>query len=375
MISTFFPAFSEALNTNRIPFGSFYLNDLLFPDASAEACPEITLSLSVQDNHHVIRQPFLCLSAVCGIVIGGIGAWKLLASRSSVSKLWIVSFLAFGVMNLSAVWLHCLWPAPSQYDLKSTSLLYPEAYPMLWMIDTYMTGVASTALLVASLETNQERQQSRTNQDGKTRRTGLFWILQGIGMTCLASFLVSLLVWLLEGVGLTFLAALLLHTGKGKMTDTDLSIRTTYPLELWYLVPPLLATIPVIHLLFGPSVVRQTATGKVVLFPEWRRKDANAADQTISYRTWTLGHTLFVSGVILPTVFGIGLDRFWCWAIHSRGGTFLWDLLTASTLTFLGCDLVFWGILVWLLDNHDLIMTRNVRRRNRTNGSGESNRV
>jgi hypothetical protein len=358
MITTFFPAFTEALNTNRIPLGSFYLNDLLFPDATAQACREITLSLSVQNHDHKIRQPVLCLTAIGGVMVGLIGALQL-SSRSSNSHIWVVSFLAFGIMNLSAIWLHCLLPSPSEYDQESSASIYPEVYPMLWMIDTYMTGVASTGLLVASLlETNQKR-QSQTND--KARWHLLFWLLQGIGLACLASFVLNLAVWLLEGVGLAFLASFLLHTGKGKMVDMDLSIRTTYPLELWYLLPPLFATIPVIQLLFGPIVVRHPSSGEIGVFPEWRRKNnASTTEEatTSKSRTWTLAHTLFVTSLLLTTFFGIGLDRFWCWAIHSRpgGGTFgffLWDLLTNSTLTFLACDLAFLGILIWLLDNYD----------------------
>eukprot|EP00980_Cylindrotheca_fusiformis_P001876 scaffold429_cov114-Cylindrotheca_fusiformis.AAC.3 len=362
MITTFFPAVNEALNSNRIPLGSFFLNDLLFPDATAEACPEITLSVSTQHHDSIIRQPVLCLCAVGGAMVGLVGAYKLALLKSpSLTKLWVVSFFSFGVMNLSAIWLHCLLPAPSQYDKDSPLISYPEAYPMLWMIDTYTTGVAATALLVASLSTNEQRRQSPQSNNDKAQWNNLFGVLQGIGVACLASFLVSLLVWMLEGVGSTFLASFLLHTGRGKKVDMNLNIRHTYPLELWYLVPPFLATVPVIQLLFGPILVRQASTQVIEFFPEWRRRpDASTTERATASkrRAWNLGHTLFVTGLLLSTFIGIGLDRFWCWAIHSRPGGggltfFLWDLLTSNTLVFLGCDLAFGGILFWLLTIDD----------------------
>ena len=60
--------------------------------------------------------------------------------------------------------------------------------------------------------------------------------------------------------------------------------------------------------------------------------------------------------LILPSILGIGLDRFWCWALRSRGEESLFfvlsDLLTATTMTFLGCDLAYLAMLLWLIDKH-----------------------
>ena len=96
----------------------------------------------------------------------------------------------------------------------------------------------------------------------------------------------------------------------------------TYPLELWYLVPPILAGLPLILLMFGNLLLG---------YPK-------------SEFQWTMGHSLLVVGAFSVGVLGIGMDRFWCWLF----GTKLWDMFTASSFTFFGCDLAFLGIQKWL---------------------------
>jgi hypothetical protein len=139
-----------------------------------------------------------------------------------------------------------------------------------------------------------------------------------------------------------------------------LDSNNSFPLELWYLMPTVAATLPVINLLFGPIISRKTTSGntqKSVFFPEWSNEYAPGeigSDDRKNGRVWTNAHSLLISSIVILTVLGIGMDRFWCWAIYSRqgGGAFFafafWDLLTLPTLTFLGCDLTFLGILKYL---------------------------
>jgi len=154
--------------------------------------------------------------------------------------------------------------------------------------------------------------------------------------------------WALELVGLSFLSAFWLNIGKRRISIDPPSMEGTHTLEIWYLIPPLHATIVAIQLLFGPIVAKNPTSHRFMFFPEWQRANGES-----TLRSWTASHILFVISLILPTILGIGLDRFWCWAIHSRqsGGTFLfflWDLFTASTITFLGCDMAYLAILLWL---------------------------
>lgn len=338
-IEKFFPAFVKFL-TIQVPNGNWVFHDLLFPDATAEACPEISIHLPSMNYHAdgiTMRQPILFLSAIGGIVIGFYGAVRL----RSVSYKWVVSYAAFGMMNIVAIWIHCLLEAPDG--------LYPESYPLLWMVDTYMTGVAASALTIACLETYYySRDKSSNRSTANDEWDVMFWSIQGLGLLALASFIGNYIFWVLDLIGLSFLSALWLKTGKGRIPADPPSMEVTHALEMWYLVPPLIATVAAIQLFFGPIVGNQPTSQQRTIFPQW--------SSISSLRNLRISHIMFATSLIMPTILGIGLDRFWCWAIHSRqgGGTlafFFWDLLTASTMTFLGCDLSYLAIFLWLNDS------------------------
>ncbi|CAJ1963536.1 unnamed protein product [Cylindrotheca closterium] len=368
-IEKFFPAFTKFLTT-QVPNGSLVFHDILFPDATAETCPEITISTpqvvpsfflsgEVNEIGHaiiIIRQPMLLLAAIGGIVVGFYGAIQLSSSSSSSTSIsknnytWVVSYAAFGIMNISAIWIHCLLEAPAP------GRSYPEEYPLLWMLDTYMTGVAASALTVACFKKSHD--DNDVENDSISVDYGwdfMFWTLQGLGLVALVDFIGHYLFWIFDLIGLSFLSALWLKTGKGRIPTDRPSMAGTDALEMWYLLPPLNATIVAIQLLFGPIVVRNpttttTTTRSFTFFPQW--KDGHRGND--ASRHWTTAHIIFIISLILPSILGIGLDRFWCWAIRSRaeGGVLsvLGDLLTASTMTFLGCDLAYLAILLWLID-------------------------
>jgi hypothetical protein len=277
MIHNFFPAFEDSLNNSW--FGSILYNDWLFPDSVAQACPEITITLF----GFRLRQPILAVAALWGILLGVNGSIRLYRHKSN--NYWSMAFLTFGMMNVSAMFLHCIWSEPVPD--------YPRAHPWLWAIDCYMTGFSSICLLVASLEAMLLQIKGR-----KLLVVQLAWFfggMQSIGLGCLLWFLLA---------------------------NDDSMVALTHPLELWYLVPPALAAIPVNRLLFHDMYTHESFFGM------------------------TMGHVLALLGGISAAVLGVGMDRLWC----TIGlGHMFWDLFTSSTLMFVGCDLAFLGIQLCLL--------------------------
>jgi hypothetical protein len=219
MIEAFFPA--SVRQVERFWLGRFLLTDVVFPPEVGEICPELVMVLVVPrllgTKSIPVRQPVLAVSATWGLVIGLYCGTRLLrnmadrngnhpvvlaATRTTrpSSWWWAMAFLCFGMMNLSALPLHCLLPAP-QVD-------YPTERPMWWSMDTYMTGASSVCLLVAS---------SSEPSTKKTAVQRMGWFLHILGLACVGWF------W---------------------------STGTSLGLERWYLYPPLLAGGPVCHCLY-----------------------------------------------------------------------------------------------------------------------------
>jgi len=99
----------------------------------------------------------------------------------------------------------------------------------------------------------------------------------------------------------------------------------SYQLELWYLLPPLLAAAPVVIWVFE-DIVSEKLTSRQFLSP-------------ISF---SIGQLIFASALPVILILGLMMDHIWCSLI---GYSLARDLLSANTLVFLGCDLAFWGII------------------------------
>ena len=139
MIEAFFPAAVRRLEDNLI---GALVWPWLYPDQVAQLCPEVSISIPVgDDNNSMLRQPVLAVTAVVGMLIGLVGSIPLYQQQTK--PYWALAFLAFGLMNMVGLQLHCLLEAPINSD-------YPQAYPALWMWDCYMTGISSTFLLLAA---------------------------------------------------------------------------------------------------------------------------------------------------------------------------------------------------------------------------------
>jgi hypothetical protein len=276
MIETFFPAAVRRLQDNSVGALAW---PWLYPDQVAQLCPEVSVSIG-EDT--ILRQPVLAVSAVVGMLIGVVGSIPLYQQQTK--PYWALAFLAFGLMNMVGLQLHCLVEAPHAD--------YPQVYPMLWMWDCYMTGVSSSFLLLASL-------QDLGYLSSKSSTRWLLATQQLVGALPISFFVYR---------------------------------NNTYPLELWYLIPPLLAGPPILLLLFGNE---QLLVHWKNPYLQWRIICV-AMSKSTGCAVFLLGAVTGLSGVVLDVPF--------CFVFQNS----LFDLLTSGTLLFLGCNLAFGGIFLWL---------------------------
>jgi len=233
LLQAFFPAIIDALESTRA--GSLLLL-FLFPDDIVDQCPEV--SIQIHSGHaSFLRQPVLFLMAIVGAGIG-------LQGMRVLPKYWSLAFGAYGIMNVSAIFLHCLWPLES-------SDTYPERYPFTWTIDTYMTGVSSLGLVVASLDSYKNLKYVSI----------IFWMSHAVGVFCVLLFYLD---------------------------RHHFKIAGSLPLELWYLLPSIFAGMAVNPIMFA----------ELFLHPE-------------SFR-WTTCHKLMIYGYLCIGLLGIGLNQLLC---------------------------------------------------------------
>lgn len=123
MIETFFPV--NLAKAESYWLGEYLLNETFFPPSVAEQCPEVVVNMAGYN----IRQPILAVNAILGTFVGlkgGFELWgmvdtteenKAIGKRHqriwpATTRVWSAAFVCFGVMNLSALPLHCFLPAP-----------------------------------------------------------------------------------------------------------------------------------------------------------------------------------------------------------------------------------------------------------------------
>jgi hypothetical protein len=256
----------------------------LFPADVAILCPEATLTVSVpiiMDAVNSVRNPVLAVHAIVGIFIGIVGSRSYSMYEGG---LWSMAFFCFGGMNVAAFPLHCILPTP--YDA-------PSQYPLLWAFDCFFTGSSAMALVGASLCLYKNDRRFRKLNALFNKPTIRSWIRWNrIGFAA---------------IGLFFF-----------LPDTILM--RTLPLELWYLVPCILAGFVLLLLLLLGS--KKPKRGALTML--------------------LLGGVCVVAGPVLDAP----LCRW------TRGA--LGDALTVSTLTFAGSDLAFVGIGMWLMSTPPL---------------------
>lgn len=300
MADTFFPAAIEGLRQN--PIGRYIYDECILPASIDIKCPAFELDETFlgMEVFRIRRQPCLLVAALIGMYIGLSRAayWHRNQHLSSSSNVWALAFGAFGLMNLSATFAHSLSAAPATN--------YPTDHTVMWMMDTYMTGVSGSSLLVASL------MDLAYFQPPLWRRL-LVWF---------PNHSVLQLDALRIGLTLTSLACIAYF-----LADPFPSlIQASLPLELWYLIPCLVSSIPVFLLV--------------------------AETPLATARTWTVGRASFLASALVIFVLGLLLDQVWCHLAVNQS-PLVRDFWNANTLLFLGCDFAFCSLDVCLHDIHD----------------------
>jgi hypothetical protein len=287
----FFPAVSTRL---QLSLYTEWLYRWSLPDETAALCPDEPILITALKFGSVsIHHPILCCHAIAGVWIGIYGAQRILKvddnhdiTSQKTSKhsrhLWAVAFAAFAAMNIVAIPLHSCRPESIVAITASPSsgpatILLPTSIirPWLWALDTYCTGASASAICLA------------TFSGTRTFTVQKDWLLVNV-------------------IGIM-----------GMYTYLQLGYKYTLPLELWYLVPTVLAA-------------QLTLLWLQLL-------DTTAARQT-AVRLVAIGITM-VAGILLDPWFCSFLPHY----------LRFWDLFTGPANVFLGCNLAFVTLLSYLV--------------------------
>jgi hypothetical protein len=327
----FFPSFSSFV---RAIAPSVWLT--IFPD-------DVTILCSVHHDHWPCR-PCLGMSAILGAYIGlkkarissvryhdvtttrpclAVGQWNFGHCDSNFStpremlkynihECWKISQLTFGLMNVVALTHHCLLFTPPTTLSDDTNYYMYNIRKMvdtfLWSADCILTGVSSTyltimALLIIMIQLDFPKNSSR---DLLSLRVGV----------------IATLITIIAFV--TLLYQLLLQYNGGIIWTAA----STF-IELIYLIP--LAT--------GASSLFPLIIGSAFMLDRTNEKSV------IGARIAILG------GIII--LIGVPLDSTLCYFISAHApsintSSLLLNALHLPTLVFLGCDISFIGLNIWL---------------------------
>jgi hypothetical protein len=317
-VHSFFPACSSLLDT-YVPA----VSQLLLPDDVVELCPEPTVHVTVPllfrsllpltaSSIVVVRNPVLAVAAIVGMAIGFGGARRYYHQReisTPPSILWSMAYLCFGLMNAVALPLHCLVESSATDNMALQ-------HPWLWVLDCFLTGASSLAIILASLSVYQRHIFPTKWLSGNTS-------MITVALLHLFMYEPNLYSWIRwnSNIGVASIACFLwcsYSTVNDEPPQDILSMMKTLPLELWYLVPIAVAGQALFPLLF-------------LLTSSDGHKDRS-------------GLFCCIVGAVV-VVLGLVLDATLCrWTL----GAEVWDGLMASSLTFWGCDIAFYGMGLWL---------------------------
>lgn len=343
-VHSFFPACASLLA--YLPS----VSQLLLPDDVAELCPEpavranvplifrsllpLSASSIVDSNDNsmtvVVRNPVLAFAAIVGMAIGFGGARRYYRSHghdactsTSPSVLWSMAYLCFGLMNAVALPLHCL--VESAIDNMAIER------PWLWVLDCFLTGASSLAIILASISVYYQHQQRvfPTKWLSISARSSTSAIL----IQFLFLYEPTIYSWIRwsSNIGVASIACFLWcsysandrsQEESSQQQQDVIAMMKTLPLELWYLVPIAIAG----HVLFPLLFLLTSSDGH------------DTKDRTG-------GFCCIVGAAVI--VLGLALDATLCRWTQVQGAQ-VWDGFMVSSLTFWGCDIAFFGMGLWL---------------------------
>ena len=326
LAETFLPSFTTFVRAIK---PSIWLK--IFPE-------DVTTLCSVPRERWPCR-PCLGMSAILGAWIGlkkarvgarryhvvttrpylAVGRWKLGHCDSNfntprdmlifnINECWWISQITFGLMNVIALAHHCLLPPPATYvDANYYGhIIRKMVDTLLWMSDCILTGVSSTyltimALLIFMIQYDFPKNSSKD-------------------LLCLRVGVIATLITIITFV--TLLYQLLFQQGGGiRLWATAI--------ELVYLIPLATGASSLFPLVMGSAFQLDSANEKSV----------------------TGARIAILGGIII--LIGVPLDSSLCYFISAYApsiatSSLFYDAFHLPTLVFLGCDISFIGLNIWL---------------------------
>jgi hypothetical protein len=248
-----------------------------------------------------------------------VGRWKLGHCDSNfntpremlifnINECWRISQITFGLMNVIALAHHCLLPPPATYDDVNYygHIIRKMVDKLLWMSDCILTGVSSTyltimALLIFMIQYDFPKNSSKD-------------------LLCLRVGVIATVITIITFV--TLLYQLLFQQGGG--------IRYwATAIELVYLIPLATGASSLFPLVMGSAFQLDSANEKSV----------------------TGARIAILGGIII--LIGVPLDTSLCYFISAYApsistSSLFYDAFHLPTLVFLGCDISFIGLNIWL---------------------------
>jgi hypothetical protein len=327
-VQSFFPSFTSFVSSpNLAPTFLVDAWNAIFPDDVGRLCAGAAPGAPPQDAS-VFRptRPCLGAAATIGAVIG-------MTSRSVrekrrgryrsgargaffgryIHESWTTSLSAFGLMNVIALAHHCILPPHHRESYHDNAIGYRKAVDnFLWAADCILTGVSSTHLTIMALLIYRLYAEKENSGDDVTSLACSVSRMRMVVYTSLISSAASL--------------SMMYQICQNERIDLWAAASTFT--EMIYLVPLASATLSLLPLvIYSASKVRHV--------------DNSVAGARIAILG---GVVVFIS---LP------LDASICYFVsyHApsiKTSTLLYDIYHLPTLVFLGCDLSFWGLGMWL---------------------------
>jgi hypothetical protein len=227
----------------------------------------------------------------------------------SICKSWTTSLTAFGLMNAVALAHHCLLPPPKTYE---DSKIHRKPFDnFLWAADCFFTGASSLHLTIMALLVYRLHGEKKNSIDVASLNRSMARMRRIANMSL---------------ISLAGSLSLLYHFFRYGRTDLWKAAGTFT--EMIYLFPLASATLFLLPLVIHSALKLGSVDGSVA------------------------GARLAILGGLVILI-SLPLDSSLCYFVSSsapslKTSPLFYDLYHMPTLVFLGCDLSFWGLGIWL---------------------------
>ena len=317
--TSFFPVCTSFVSSSEVA-PSFLVNtwNSIFPDDNNCGLP------SVHQTYNIPNRPCLAVTAILGAYIGlkltKYNATKIRQDSNNcrgellheIYYAWSQATKYFGYMNIVALLHHCLFPPPISYDNNLRKYMDNS----LWTLDCFFTCMSSAQLIIMTCHIYNLytlKNDKTLNSVIVTSRKIRFWVVELLSIT-ISVLSIMLQYYIVGSDNISF----------------SMIVKNSLTIELCYLLPLQIAAM----LLFPLFMAR--------IFNVYRAHD----DESINGILITL-----LGGVVIGA--SLPLDSRLCsWisthAPYIKESALLYDMFHVPTLVFIGCDISFIGLGMWI---------------------------